>query len=80
MNLNNFRIAYNFLKTMFKNRNVPFPLDLAAIIDIPPSAAQNSLQAQRANDDDDHNNEMFQRSTRNEIYSILLFYICEKNL
>ena len=65
MNLNNFRIAYDFLKTMFQNRNVPFPPDLAAILDIPPTAAQNSLQAQRANDDDDDNNEIFSLDSDN---------------
>ena len=66
MNLNNFKIAYDFLKTMFQNQNVPFPLDLAAILDIPPSAAQNSLQEQRANDDDDDdNNEMFSLDSDN---------------
>ena len=65
MNLNNFRIAYDFLKTTFQSRNVPFPLDLAAILDIPPSTAQNSLQAQRANDDDDDNNEVFSLDSDN---------------
>ena len=65
MDLNNFRIAYDFLKTMFQNRKVPFSLDLAAILDIPPSATQNSLQVQRANDDDDDNNEMFSLDSDN---------------
>ncbi|CAF4437096.1 unnamed protein product, partial [Rotaria sp. Silwood2] len=44
---------------MFQKRNIPFPPDLAAILDIPPSAAQNSSQAQLANGDDDDSNEMF---------------------
>jgi hypothetical protein len=44
---------------MFQKRNVPFPLDLTAILDIPPSASQNSSQAQLLNNDDDGNDEMF---------------------
>ena len=50
---------------MFQNRNISFPLDLAAILDIPPYVAQNSLQAQHANDDDDDNNQMFSLDSDN---------------
>ena len=65
MNVNNLRIASNFLKTMFEKRSVPFPLDLAAILDISSSVAENSSQAQRTNDDDDDNKEIFSLESDN---------------
>lgn len=59
MNLNNFTIAYNFLKTTFQKRNVPFPPDLMAILDIPSSASPNSSQEQNRNNANDDDDEMF---------------------
>lgn len=47
------------MKNSFQKRNVPFPPDLAAILDIPSSASENSLQASNGNNDDDFDDEMF---------------------
>jgi hypothetical protein len=42
--MNNFQISYNYLKTAFKRKNVPFPQELATILE-PPATTMTTTQS-----------------------------------